>query len=145
MQTANQPQIIKHSRFAALRYRDFRIMWLGLLFSNIGSQMQFTGLNWHIFILTKSPLALGFLGLSRFIPITIFSLVSGVVADAHNRKKILLITQAFMTLFSFILAITTLNKTISPFLIYLLSALSAVAFAFDTPPRQSHSNTTVYR
>jgi len=125
------------SRFAALRYRDFRIMWLGLLISNIGSQMQFTGLNWHIFLLTKSPLALGLLGLSRFIPITIFSLISGVVADARNRKKILLITQTFMTLFSLILALTTLNKTITPHLIYLLSALSSIAFAFDTPPRQA--------
>ncbi|MDO8655584.1 MAG: MFS transporter [bacterium] len=128
---------MKTQRFPALRYRDFRLLWLGLLISNTGSHMQFAAINWHIFIVTHSALALGLIGLSRFVPIVIFSLIGGAVADAHNRKKILLITQISLTLLSLILAVTTLTHTVTPFLIYAITALSAVALAFDSPPRQA--------
>ncbi len=127
----------KSYRFAALRYRDFRLLWFGLFISNIGSQMQFAAINWHIYILTHSAAALGLIGLSRFIPIAIFSLISGSVADSHNRKKIILTSQVVLTILSSLLAITTLNHTVSPLIIYSITALSAIAFAFDTPPRQA--------
>lgn len=126
-----------HDKFAALRYRDFRLLWIGLFISNIGSQMQFAAVNWHIFILTKSAIALGLVGLARFIPIAIFSLLSGSVADAHNRKKILYVTQTILTVLSFVLAYTTITHTVTPTIIYGITALSAIAMAFDTPPRQA--------
>ncbi|MBI2545197.1 MAG: MFS transporter [Candidatus Aenigmarchaeota archaeon] len=128
---------MKTDKFAALRYRDFKILWIALFISNIGSQMQFTAINWHIFILTNSALALGLIGLSRFVPIAIFSLIGGAVADSHNRKKIILVTQTSLTILSIFLSISTLDNTITPFLIYVISALSAVALAFDAPPRQA--------
>ena len=124
-------------KFAALRYRDFRLLWAGLLVSNIGSQMQFAAINWHIFILTHSPIALGFIGLARFIPIVIFSLLGGAVADARNRKKILLVTQTCLMLLSLFLAFTTLNHTVAPWIIYSITVLSAIALTFDTSPRQA--------
>lgn len=124
-------------RFPALKYRDFRLLWLGLFISNTGSQMQFAAINWHIFILTHSPLALGMIGLSRFLPIAVFSLIGGAVADAHNRKKILFVTQATLTVLSGILAFTTFANTVNPLIIYIITALSAVALAFDAPPRQA--------
>jgi MFS family permease len=125
------------AKFPALQYRDFRILWFGLLISNIGSQMQFAAINWHIFILTHSALSLGLLGLFRFLPICIFALIGGSVADAHNRKKLLLITQSIFTILSFVLAALTFGHHASPFIIYCITALSAVALAFDTPPRQA--------
>ncbi|MDO8470529.1 MAG: MFS transporter, partial [bacterium] len=128
---------MKHRRFPALRYRDFKLLWLGLLISNTGSQMQFAAINWHIFILTHSPLALGMIGLSRFLPIAIFALLGGAIADAHNRKKILFITQITLTILSAILAFTTLTNSVTPFIIYTITALSSVALAFDAPPRQA--------
>src|SRR3989344_7583863 len=128
---------MKQHRFPALRYRDFKLLWLGLFVSNTGSQMQFAAINWHIFILTHSPLALGMIGLSRFIPIAIFSLIGGATADAHNRKRILFITQITLTILSAILAFTTFTNTVTPFIIYTITALSAIAFAFDAPPRQA--------
>lgn len=128
---------LKSGRFAALRYRDFRLLWIALLISNIGSQMQFAAINWHIFILTHSAFALGLIGLSRFLPITIFALFAGAVADAHNRRKILFITQASLTLLSFILAYTTFIRAVNPLIIYVITALSSVAIAFDSPPRQA--------
>ncbi|MDO8583162.1 MAG: MFS transporter [bacterium] len=128
---------VKSGRFAALKYRDFRLLWIGLLISNIGSQMQIAAVNWHIFVLTHSAVALGLIGLSRFLPITIFALVGGAVADAHNRRKILFITQTTLTIFSFILAISTLFNLVNPLIVYVITALSAVATAFDAPPRQA--------
>ncbi len=127
----------KHDKFAALKYRDFRLLWIGLFISNIGSQMQFTAINWHIYILTNSAFALGAIGLSRFIPIVIFSLIGGAVADAHNRKKIMLATQTTLTILSLILAFSTLTHATTPVIIYAITALSAVAVAFDNPPRQA--------
>jgi len=128
---------IFQNKFPALRYRDFRILWIGLLISNIGSQMQFAAINWHIFLLTHSALSLGLLGLTRFLPISIFALIGGTVADSHNRKKILLITQSSLTILSLILAFVTLTHHDSATIIYVITALSAIALAFDTPPRQA--------
>ncbi len=128
---------MKKERFPALKYRDFRLMWFGLLISNIGTQMQFAAINWHIFILTGSAVSLGLIGLSRFIPITIFSLIGGTIADTHNRKRILFITQTILTILSFILAVTTFTHIVNPLIIYVITALAATTIAFDVPPRQA--------
>lgn len=76
----------------ALKHRRYFYLWLGLLISIAGSQMQITALFWHIRTLTGNPdpLALGGIGLARILPIIVFSLVSGPVADAFNRRKIFL-------------------------------------------------------
>lgn len=127
----------KSPRFAALHYRDFRLMWFGQMISMAGSQMQIVALNWHIYVLTHSAVALGLIGLARVIPIIIFSILGGSFADAFNRKKLMLFTQSFLTLFSLILGILTFTHQINATLIYLLTALSASMLAFDTPARQA--------
>lgn len=128
---------VKSGRFAALKYRDFRLLWIALLISNIGSQMQFAAINWHIFIITRSAISLGLIGLSRFLPIAIFALFAGAIADAHNRRKILFITQTILIILSSILAFATISHSVNPMIIYVVTALSAAALAFDAPPRQA--------
>lgn len=128
---------VKSGKFTALRYRDFRILWIALLISNTGSMMQFAAINWHTYMITHSAISLGLIGLARFIPITIFALFAGAVADAHNRRKILFITQFVLITLSSILAIATFTHTINPLTIYILTALSAIAVAFDAPPRMA--------
>lgn len=135
----------KSERFAALRYRDFRLMWIALLISNIGSQMQFAAINWHIYVITHSAVALGLIGLSRFLPITIFALFAGAVADAHNRRKILFITQITLTILSSVLAFATFSHGVNPLIIYVITALSSVAIAFDAPPRQAFIPSLVHK
>jgi len=127
----------KNERFAALKYPDFRLLWIGQFVSTVGSQMQLVALNWHIYVLTNSPVALGLIGLMRFVPIVIFSLVGGSFADVLNRKKIMLITQSILTILAIILAITTFTESINPIIIYIITALSAVAMSFDQPARQA--------
>lgn len=126
-----------NSSFAALRHRDFRLLWLGQLISGTGSQMQLVAINWHVYILTKSPLALGLVGLVRVVPIIICSLIGGVVADAVNRKRLMLVTQSAMLLSAAGLALVTVTGLENPWPLYVLTAISSAAVAFDNPARQA--------
>lgn len=127
----------KISPFAALKFRDFRLLWIGLLISRIGSEMQVVAVNWQVYLMTGSALSLGLIGLSRFLPILFFSLFGGMAADIFNRRKIMLFAQLLMIFVSGVLAFTTYSGHISPWLIYLLIAGNSIASAFDTPARQS--------
>ena len=127
----------RFSAFAALRHRDFRWIWAGQLVSEAGTNMQVVAINWHIYLLTHSPVALGTIGLIRVAPLIFFSLMGGVYADAHDRRRILLFTQsAMMLLAGFLWFLTGMGK-ISVALIYLLAALTAAASAFDGAPWQA--------
>src|ERR671933_193951 len=97
----------RRSSLVALRHRDFRLLWWGQLVAGTGSQMQLVAINWHVYILTRSPLALGIVGLVRVVPIIACSLVGGVVADAVNRKRLMMMTQAVMLLSAAALAAVT--------------------------------------
>jgi len=123
----------------ALKNRRYFYLWIGLLISIAGSQMQLTALFWHIRSLTGSPdpLALGGIGLARILPIMLFSLISGPVADSFNRRKILFITQIVLALIALALAVLTFTGSISLWQIYALTALQAAAIAFDMPARQA--------
>lgn len=99
--------------------------------------MQVVAINWHIYMLTHSPVALGLIGLLRVAPLIFFSLMGGVYADAHDRRRILFFTQsAMMVLAGFLWLLTGAGK-ISVGLIYLLAATTAAAAAFDGPPWQA--------
>ncbi|MCX7840481.1 MAG: MFS transporter [Anaerolineae bacterium] len=123
--------------FVALQHRDFGLIWVGQLISLAGTQMQQVAINWHIYILTKSPVALGFIGLTRVIPLIVFSLIGGVIADAHDRRRVLIVTQSTMMFFAALLGILTMLEIINAPLIYALAALTAAASAFDAPARQA--------
>lgn len=125
------------SPFVALQYRDFKLLWIGLFISAIGSEMQVVAVNWHVYLLTHSPFSLGIIGLARFLPLLILSPLSGIIADIIDRKKLILIAQVSMTVLSFILSVATFTNTISPSIIYLLIALISAALSFDMPARQS--------
>jgi MFS family permease len=121
----------------ALYHRNFRLLWFGLMISMAGSQMQTWALFWHIRTLTEQPLALGMVGLVRIVPIIIFSLIGGSIADVVNRRTVLFITQTAMAGTALALALLTFTGLIELWHMYLLTALQAVAIAFDGPARQS--------
>ncbi len=126
------------SSIIALRlYRDFRLLWTGQMLSSIGTQMQMVAINWHIYNLTHSPVMLGLTSLMRLVPIVIFSLFGGVVADAHDRRKLMMITQTLMMLFAATLGLATNFGLISAYVIYAMAATTAATAAFDSPARQS--------
>lgn len=121
----------------SLKHRAFRLLWLGLLISSAGTQMQTWALFWHIRELTEAPIALGGVGLARIVPIVIFSLIGGSIADAFNRRTILFVTQSVMAFSAFALFYLTLSGQIVLWQMYLLTSLQAMAVAFDSPARQS--------
>src|SRR5437899_8587467 len=93
--------------FSSLRHRDFRLLWMGQIVSVIGSQMQLAAINWHIYLLTGSPLALGLVGACRAVPIILCSLMGGVLADVVDRRRVMMTTQTIMLVCSGILALVT--------------------------------------
>jgi MFS family permease len=121
----------------ALHHRRFRLLWLGFMISVAGSQMQVWALFWHIRTLTDQPIALGGVGLARIVPIVLFSLIGGSMADVLNRRVMMFITQSVMALTALALALLTISGQITLWHIYLLTAIQAVASAFDGPARQS--------
>ena len=88
--------ILSPPPYRVLRHRDFRLLWVSQLVSLTGSQMQTVAIHWHVYLLTRSPLALGALGLTRVMPIVLFSLWGGVAADRHDRRRVMFATQATM-------------------------------------------------
>jgi MFS family permease len=121
----------------ALKHRKFSLLWVGLIISMIGSQMQQWALFWHISQLTRAPIAVSIVGGVRFVAVLCFSLVGGLVADRANRRTILFITQSISLLVGFMLGILTLFGVIQLWHIYALTAIQATAMAFDQPARQS--------
>jgi MFS family permease len=105
--------------------------------------MQFVAINWHVYLLTKSAFALGLVGLFRGVPIIVCSLAGGVVADAFDRKRAMIVTQTVMLLTAALLTAATLSGLESVWPIYILSAFSAAAQAFDTPARPALMPTLV--
>ena len=99
--------------------------------------MQIWALFWHIRELTDKPIALGGIGLSRILPVIIFSLIGGAMADSFNRRKIMFVTQSSAAMVALALGLLTQFGQITIWHIYALTALQAVAIAFDGPARQA--------
>ncbi len=99
--------------------------------------MQTVALHWHVYLLTRSPLALGALGLTRVAPILLFSLFGGVSADRYDRRRVMFVAQSTMLLGSAALAALTLSGHETLALLYAANALLAAASSFDAPARQA--------
>src|SRR5262245_31473670 len=91
---------------------------------------------WQIYELTDSPLQVGLLGLARAIPQTFLLLGAGLLADAVNRRKLMMCTQSGLSCVSAALAILTLAGKATPALLYLATGLLALFGAMEQPSRQ---------
>jgi len=121
----------------ALRHRDFRLFWGGNFLSNIGTWMQNVAQGWVVLKLTGSPFWLGVVGFASSIPILLFALIGGVIADHVNRRKMLIITQSVMMVSAFIMAWLAYRNTIKVYEIVLLALLTGIAMSFNTPSYQA--------
>ena len=110
--------------------------------------MQNAALLWHVSLLVspdKKAIALGVVGLVRIAPVVVFSMVSGVVADALDRRRVLLVTQTLAGLVATVLAVLTYRGLSAVWPIYVLSAVGSAVSAFDLPARQALVPTLVPR
>ncbi len=126
---------------APLRFRDFRLMWFGLMISNLGTWMQFTAMGYFVSQIAGSPhraaLYLGIIGGARAVPVLLASPVAGVVADVLPRRRVLLATNTVMSLAALALALLSSHGRLNLAGVIVLSAINALANAFDSPVRQS--------
>jgi len=135
--TGAAPSAAASGRLVALRSRDFRLLLAGQVVSLTGTQMQQVAVVWQLYLLTGSPLALGMLGLFRVAPIVLFALGGGVLADAFDRRKLMLLTQSALALVSVTLAVLAHAQKTTPAAIYALAFVAGAATAFDSPARQA--------
>jgi len=119
------------------------LLWLGQIVSVTGSQMQSVAINWHVYLLTKSALSLGLVGLFKGLPIILCSLLGGVVADVADRRRLMILTQSVMLISSALLTLVTIGGIRSVWPIYILTGIASGATAFDIPARQALMPTLV--
>jgi MFS family permease len=125
--------------------RDFRLLYLGQLVSATGSQFTLVAAPIQIFQLTGSSLAVGLLGLAQLVPLVLGSLVGGALADAHDRRRLLLLAQVLLGVTSLALAINALSPSPRVGLIYVLTGLQAGFTGLDLPTRTAALPTLVRR
>ncbi len=128
------------SAYPALGSRNFKLLWCGQCLSLTGTAMQNAAVLWHVSLLAEpgeKALALGMVGLARVIPILSIALFAGVVADAFDRRKVMLWTQASMAVCAAVLAWITFRGEATLTSVLILTALTAAGSAFDAPARSS--------
>ena len=123
--------------FRALKYRNFRIFFFGQSISLIGTWMQYVAMSWLVYRMTNSVFMLGVVGFASQIPAFILSPFTGVLADRHNRHKILLFTQTLALLQALILAILTMTGNIQVWHIIVMGIFLGCVNSLDIPARQS--------
>ncbi|HYO84005.1 MAG TPA: MFS transporter [Bryobacteraceae bacterium] len=123
--------------FAAFRYPDFRLLWIGACMSSIGTWMQTVAQNWLVLELTNSPLLLGLDSFLGQIPIFLFSLIGGALADRMDRRRLLVGSQIVQMSCAFLLAALFAAGVVQVWHILALSFVVGLAQAFGGPAYQA--------
>ncbi|MBV8052093.1 MAG: MFS transporter, partial [Acidobacteriaceae bacterium] len=144
--TVPAPQTSKFRKiFKAFHYRDFRLMWIGACTSSIGTWMQIVAQGWLIYRLSHSPFLLALDQFLGGIPIFLFSLIGGVVADRVERRKILLMSQYIQMASATLLTLLVATETVHVWQILSLSFVNGLAQAFGGPAYSALIPTLVER
>jgi MFS family permease len=126
----------KFITFESLGLRDFRLLWFGQLSTSLGQWMDQTARSWLVYSLTHSALQLGFVNAVRGIPLLLFGIIAGVMADRYGRKNQLIIAQVSNAVLNIILATLILSGRIEVWHIYTTGFLAGIVQAFQQPARQ---------
>ena len=119
--------------FKAFQYRDYRLLWFGSCTSSIGTWMQIVAQSWLVLELSNSPRMLGLDAFLSTIPIVLFSLIGGVVADRMDRRRLLILSQWIQLSCAFSLAFLIHVHVIKVWYIFILSFITGTAQAFGGP------------
>ena len=132
--------------FRALRYRNFRLLWISLVVSSIGTWLQIVSQSLLVLKIThNSPIALGIVSLAQASSFFLFAFIGGSIADQSDKRRFLLITQSLSLLLALILGILTVMGIIQVWMIVLLAFCSGTVLSFDQPARSSLVPTLVPR
>ncbi|KGJ05971.1 Predicted arabinose efflux permease, MFS family [Paracoccus halophilus] len=139
------PSQARQSPLAPFRHTDFRLLWSATLISNFGALVQAVGAAWMMTQLTDSATLIALVQASNTLPIMIFALISGALADILDRRTLLLGAQLFMALASVLLAVLTWQGLMTPLLLLSLTFLIGVGQAIYNPPWQASMQDLVPR
>jgi Transmembrane secretion effector len=121
-----------------LRYdRDYRWLWVGQLVSNIGRQVTLIALPYQLFVLTGSPLAVGALAAVTFVALLLFALPGGTVADAYERRRLMIVTQVGLGATSLLLAVIAALPAPALLPIYTVAFVATAISTIDGPARRA--------
>src|SRR5918997_3990675 len=124
-------------RFGALTYRDYRLIFFGQAVSSIGGWMQMIAQGWLVYALTDSSFWLGAVALARAIPVFIFSLIGGSVADRYDRRFVVATANGSTAGRAFILGTLAWTNLVSVWHVVVIAFLMGAAFSFEVPCRQA--------
>jgi MFS family permease len=134
-----------NSVFAALRHRNFRLFIVGQFISLCGTWMQVIAQGWLVLQLTDSAFAVGLVTALGSLPILLFTLYGGVIADRVNKRRFILVLQSLMLAEALTLAILTATHFITVHWVMGLAVFSGLLSAFEVPTRQSFLAEIVHR
>lgn len=124
--------------FSALRYRDFRLLWIGLIVSAVGTWMQIIAQSLLVLRITRgSAFTLGIVSLSQAASFFLFAFIGGGVADQVDKRRLLLVTQSLAALLALALGVLTLTGVVQVWMIVILAFLSGTVLSFDQPSRSA--------
>ena len=123
--------------FVALKYPGFRLLFIASCVSSFGTSLQGLTNLWLIFVITGSALQLGLTGLTRAVPLIIFSLAGGVVADRIQRKKIIVASQLWNGALTICLAFLATTGLIDVWHIYLATFLGSALSSISAPAQRA--------
>ncbi len=129
--------LIRFSVFRSLRHRNYRLYFSSQLISLIGTWMQNVAQSWLVYELTRSSLWLGIIGFLTSLPVLLFSIVGGTIADRVPKRTLVLTTQAFAMVQAFALAILVWTHVVTVDIVGLLAFTLGLINAFDMPGRQA--------
>ncbi len=134
--TDRRPTATRRS-WDVLRHRDYRLLWSAEILATGANQMMRAALAWQLFELTGSALQLGFLGLARFVPLILFGLWGGVLADRGDRRRTLMIAQLALMAASAALAAAAFSGGMQPWTIYAFTVAASTFGAVAAPTRSA--------
>jgi len=128
---------IVNKTFSSLSVRNYRLFIAGQAISLCGTWMQTVAISWLVLEITHSGTILGLAIAAQFMPILLFGIWGGLIADRFNKRKILLLTQSTFAILALIFGITVLTHNIHLWIIFVLAVLIGLVQVVDTPTRQS--------
>ena len=124
-------------RFPALKHRDFRTLWTGMLLASGTLAFQYYAQIWLVFSLTDSALILGLLGATRGVAMVVFGVYGGALADRIDRRSLLIGTSTVTMLVNATLAVTAVAGVVNLWMALLLIFIAAATASIDAPVRQA--------
>lgn len=123
--------------FSSFAVHNFRLYFLGQFVSLCGTWMQTIALSWLVLQLTHSGTKLGLVTAAQFLPILLFGLLGGVIADHFDKRKVLYFTQTSLGVLALLLGLLVVNHVVQLWEVYIIAACMGMTTVIDNPSRQT--------